>query len=255
MVLLLTKSSANDGRIDVSTLKRMIGDFVDGRQSRRASRELLAHQQTAIEQLFEADLTYLREKFAGTPRALQSESFPDYPGAVWMEDLGIKAFCVTQDVEVEQFPVYVNLVSAGRERVGPRQFVRDGPLHTFFSGIDRYSGKQISLLTNDVELVRSVSVSGFNPPPPWLAWYELGSLIYTLQGDAQYWYENVWDRYWEHLSLTEQDAFIDKRRPLTSAYLSGEQWTEWLDAIRMRDARYRERLRSEYQQTGGVNST
>ncbi len=220
----------------------MFGDFMDGHLSRRASRELFEQRRMAIEELFEADLTYLRETFAGTPETLQSESFPDYPRAVWMGSLGVKAFCVTQDVEVEQFPVYVNLVVAGRMRVGPRQFVRDGSIHTFFSGVDRYSGKQVSLLTNDVELVRAVSAAGFNPPPPWLAWYELGPLIYNLQGDAQYWYENVWDRYWARLSMAEQDAFIDGRRSPPQAYLSEEEWAEWIDAIRTRDARYRQSL-------------
>ncbi|KVU75283.1 hypothetical protein WK73_13730 [Burkholderia ubonensis] len=228
----------------------MFGDFMEGRQSRRASRELLEEQKVAIEQLFEADLTHLREAFAGTPVTLQSESFPDYPGALWMGDLGVRAFCVTQVVEVEQFPVYVNLVVVGRERVGPRQFVRDGSTHTFFSSADHYSGKTVSLLTNDVELVRSVSASRFNPPPPWLAWYELGSLIYNLQGDAQHWYENVWDRYWESLSLAEQDAFIEGRRSSTYAYLSEVEWEEWIEAIRMRDARFRERLRNEYLKDG-----
>ncbi|KVQ98442.1 hypothetical protein [Burkholderia ubonensis] len=234
----------------MSTLKRMFGDFMEGRQSRRASRELLEAQKAAIEQLFEADLTYLRETFAGTPMTLQSEPFPHYPGALWMGDIGIRAFSVTQDVEVEQFPVYVNLVFVGRERVGPRQFVRDGSTHTFFSSADHYSGKKVSLLTNDVELVRSVSTSGFNPPPPWLAWYELGSLIYNLQGDAQYWYENVWDRYWESLSLAEQDAFIERQRSSIDAYLSEEEWPKWIEAIRTRDARYRERLRNEYPKDG-----
>ncbi|RQU85410.1 hypothetical protein [Burkholderia cenocepacia] len=223
----------------------MFIDFLDGRQSRRASRELFEQQRMAIEELFEADLRYLRETFVGTPETLQSESFPDYPGAVWIGGFGVKAFCVTQDVEVEQFPAYVNLVVTGRERVGPRQFVRDGSIHAFFSGVDRCSGKQANLLTNDVELVRSVLAAGFNPPPPWLAWYELGSLIYNLQGDAQYWYEKVWDRYWESLSLIEQDTFVDRRRSSTSAYMSDEEWAEWIDAIRTRDARYRQRLRDE----------
>ncbi|VWB87109.1 hypothetical protein BME24068_04148 [Burkholderia metallica] len=232
--------------IDVSNLKRMFGDFMDGRQSGRASREAFEQQRMAIEGLFEVDLTYLRETFVGTPETLQSESFPDYPGAVWIGGLGVKAFCVTQDVEVEQFPAFADLVVAGRERVGPRQFARDGAIHAFFSGVDRYSGKQVNLLSNDVELVRLVSAAGFNPPPPWLAWYELGALIYNLQGDAQYWYENVWDRYWESLSLAEQDAFIDERRSSARDYLNEEEWVEWIDAIRTRDARYRERLRIEY---------
>ncbi|WP_419685629.1 hypothetical protein ACN22W_00040 [Burkholderia theae] len=235
----------------MSNWKRIFGDFMDGRQGRRASRELFEQQQMAIEVLFEADLTYLRETFAGAPETLQSESFPDYPGAVWMGNLGVEAFCVMQDVEVQQFPVYVNLVVAGRERVGPRQFVRDGSIHAFLSGVDRYSGKQVNLLTNDVELVRSVSAAGFNPPPPWLTWYELGSLIYNLQGDAQYWYENVWDRYWESLSLADQDAFIDGRRSSAHAYLSEAEWVEWIDAIRTRDARYRQRLKDEYLKAGG----
>ncbi|QRR08579.1 hypothetical protein FPJ27_19680 [Burkholderia sp. MS455] len=229
----------------------MFADFMDGRHSRRASRELFEQQQMAIEELFEADLTYLRETFAGTPETFQSESFPDYPGAVWMGGLGVKAFYVTQDVEVEQFPVYVNLVAAGMVRVGPRQFARDGSIHAFFSGVDHYSGKQVSLLTNDVELVRLVSAAGFNPPPPWLAWYELGSLIYNLQSDAQYWYEDVWDRYWESLSLADQDAFIDGRRSSAHAYLGKEEWAEWIDAIRTRDARYRQKLKDEYLQAGG----
>lgn len=234
----------------MSTLKKVLGDFIGRRQSRRASRELLEERKAAIERLFEVELTYLCEMFSGTPVTAQSESFPAYPGVVWMGDIGIKAFGVTQDVEVEQFPVYLNLVAAGRERVSPRQFVRGGPIHTFFSSDDHYSGKKVSLLTNDVELVRAVSAARFNPPPPWLAWYELGSLICNLQGDAQYWYEQVWDRYWENLSLVEQDAFIEERRSSARAYLSEEEWREWLESVRTRDARYRERLRIECQGDG-----
>lgn len=128
--------------------------------------------------------------------------------------------------------------------------MRGGSIHTFFSSADHYSGKTVSLLTNDVELICSVSAFEFNPPLPWLAWYELGSLIYTLQGDAQYWYENVWDRYWESLSLTEQDAIIEERRSSTNAYLSEEEWEEWLEAVRTRDARYREWLKREYEKDG-----
>ncbi|KVG26709.1 hypothetical protein BGV70_22890 [Burkholderia ubonensis] len=211
---------------------------------------LFEEHKTAASRLFDTNLDVLRKTFASTPMALQSASLPNYPGAVWMGHIGVNAFGVTQDIEIEQFPVYFNLVVAGRERVGPRQFMRDGSIHAFFSNTNHYSGKQVSLLTNDVELVHSVSASEFNPPPPWLAWYELGSSICNLQGDAQYWYENVWDRYWESLSLAEQDAFIEARRTSANAYLTDEEWGEWLEAVRTRDARYRERLRMEYEKGG-----
>ncbi|KAB0641025.1 hypothetical protein WT19_17850 [Burkholderia stagnalis] len=231
----------------MSSLKRMFEQFVRERQNRRIERALLEEHKEAAVRLFDTNLDALRKPFASTPATLQSTPLPSYPGAMWMGHIGINAFSVTQDIEVEQFPVYFNLVAAGRERVGQHQFVSDGSTHTFFGSADRCSGKKVNLLTNDIELVRSVSVSEFNPPPPWLAWYELGSLIYNLQGDAQSWYENVWDRYWESLSLAEQDAFIEVQRTSANAYLTEEEWGEWLAAIRTRDARYLERLKMEYE--------
>ncbi|KVN60031.1 hypothetical protein WT14_17755 [Burkholderia stagnalis] len=228
----------------------MFEQFVRKRQNKRIERTLLEEHKEAAVRLFETNLDVLRKAFTCTPATLQSMPLPSYPGAMWMGHIGINAFSVTQDIEVEQFPVYFNLVAAGRERVGQHQFVSDGSIHTFFCSADRCSGKKVNLLTNDVELVRAVSAAGFNPPPPWLAWYELGSLMCSLQGDAQHWYENVWDRYWENLSLAEQDAFIEERRSSANAYLTEEEWVEWLEAVRMRDARYLERLKIEYEKDG-----
>ncbi|RQP94664.1 hypothetical protein [Burkholderia stagnalis] len=230
----------------MSSLKWMFEQYVRERQNKRIERALLEEHKKAAVRLFETNLDALRKAFACSPVSLQSTPLPSYPGAMWMGHIGINAFSVTQDIEVEQFPVYFNLVAAGRERVGQHQFVRDGSIHTFFCSADRRSGKKVNLLTNDVELVRAVSAAAFNPPPPWLAWYELGSLMCSLQGDAQHWYENVWDRYWENLSLAEQDAFIEERRSSANAYLTAEEWAEWLEAVRTRDARYRERLRMDY---------
>ncbi|KVU88403.1 hypothetical protein WK74_09135 [Burkholderia ubonensis] len=202
----------------------MFDQFVRERQSKRISRVLFEEHKAAAARLFDTNLDVLRKTIESTLMTLQSASFPNYPGGVWMGHIGVNAFGVTQDIEVEQFPVYFNLVVVGRERVGPNQFVRGGSINTFFSSTDHCSGKKVSLPTNDVEFVRSVSTSGFNPPPPWLAWSELGSLIYNLQSDAQYWYENVWDRYWESLSLAEQNAFIEERRTSANAYLTEEEW-------------------------------
>lgn len=234
----------------MSSLKRMFDQFLRERESKRISRALFEEHKTAALRLFDTNLDVLRKTFESTLTTLQSASLPSYPGAVWMGHIGVNAFGMTQDIEVEQFPVCFNLVVAGRERAGPSQFVRDGSIHTFFSSTDHYSGKKVSLMTNDVELVHLVSASEFNPPPPWLVWYELGSSNCNLQGDAQYWHENVWDRYWESLSLAEQDAFIEARRTSTNAYLTEEEWGEWLEAVRTRDARYRERMRTEYEKDG-----
>ncbi|WP_143134786.1 hypothetical protein [Burkholderia ubonensis] len=223
----------------MSSLKRMFDQFLRERESKRISRALLEEHEAAVVRLFNTSLDALRKTFANTPITLQSTPLPNYPEAVWMGHIGINAFGMTQDIEVEQFPVYFNLVATGNARVGRRRLGCSGATHTFFSSTDRFSGKTVSLLTSDVELIRAVSAEKFNPPPPWIAWYELGSLIHNLQGDAQYWYENVWDRYWESLSLIEQDAFIEARRLSTNSYLTAEQWEDWVESIRMRDKRYR----------------
>ncbi|KVQ84764.1 hypothetical protein WM24_21115 [Burkholderia ubonensis] len=228
----------------------MFDQFVRERESRRISRSLFEEHKTAAARLFDTNLNVLRKTFESTLTTLQSASFPNYPGAVWMGHIGVNAFGVTQDIEVEQFPVCFNLVVAGKEQVGRCQFNRGGATHTFFFSADRFSGKTVSMLTDDVELIRAVSAARFNPPPPWIAWYELGSLIHSLQGDSQYWYENVWDRYWESLSLAEQDAFIEARRSSTNAYLTVEPWDDWVESIRMRDQRYRDRLRWEHESGG-----
>ncbi|RQQ04802.1 type VI secretion system tip protein VgrG [Burkholderia stagnalis] len=183
----------------------MFEQYVRERQNKRIERALLEEHKKAAVRLFETNLDALRKAFACSPVSLQSTPLPSYPGAMWMGHIGINAFSVTQDIEVEQFPVYFNLVAAGRERVGQHQFVRDGSIHTFFCSADRRSGKKVNLLTNDVELVRAVSAAAFNPPPPWLAWYELGSLMCSLQGDAQHWYLDTKGRYVVQLHLDMDD--------------------------------------------------
>lgn len=121
----------------MSLLNRMFDQFVCERRNQRITRAMLKERQAAAVRLFDTNLDALRKTFAGTPTALQSTPLPNYPGAVWMGHIGINAFGVTQDIEVEQFPVYCNLVAAGNERLGRHQFGCDGATHTFFSSIDR----------------------------------------------------------------------------------------------------------------------
>ena len=116
----------------MSSLKWMFEQYVRERQNKRIERALLEEHKKAAVRLFETNLDALRKAFACSPVSLQSTPLPSYPGAMWMGHIGINAFSVTQDIEVEQFPVYFNLVAAGRERVGQHQFVRDGSIHTFF---------------------------------------------------------------------------------------------------------------------------
>ena len=137
------------------------------------------------------------------------------------------------------FPRYLNIIREDRKEVAWRHYERDG-LHTLVTNDEQLSGKNVRLLTNDVDLLRKLASSGFYPPCPWIAFYELGSLAHATQGDAEYWYHNIWDPFWESLSLDEQSVFLDKKRAETLDYLTDEEWADWVEGIRWRDPRYRQ---------------
>ncbi|WP_124496100.1 hypothetical protein [Burkholderia contaminans] len=124
----MAKSSARDKEDWVLLLERMFDQFVRERRNRRIARVLLKEQKAAALGLFDTDLDVLRKTFASTPPTLRSRLLPNYPGAMWMGHIGVSAFGVTQDIEVEQFPVYFNLVATGCERVGRHRFGRDSAI-------------------------------------------------------------------------------------------------------------------------------
>ncbi len=148
-------------------------------------------------------------------------------------------------IEPHRLDGYMDLVETGRQSPAPRHFTsrpRDEyDRHVLVSTKSEFSGEMVRLFTNDVELLNTLTAARFNPPAPWVAFPESGPLIFNLQGDAQYWYEHVWDPYWENLSLAEQSDFLTKRKPKRI-----EDWDDRVEAIRTRDPRYREQLKQEY---------
>lgn len=99
------------------------------------------------------------------------------------------------------------------------------------------------LLTNDVTLVRQLIKADFNPPCPWVAFYELGPFVGSLQGNAEFWYHHIWDKFWESLSPTEQTAFLEKKRGETLPYMSDQEWEDWVSELRFRDPKTRNSVR------------
>jgi hypothetical protein len=164
---------------------------------------------------------------------------------VWLGNLGIKAFVQIQAIESSHLHAYLNLTQDGRQSPAPRHFVSEPDeeyvRHALLSTKAEFAGEMAYLITNDLELLKTLTSAGFNPPAPWVAFPECGPMIFNLQGDAQYWFENMWDPYWESLSLAEQSDFLTMKKPDGIA-----DWADWVDAIRTRDPRYREQLKREY---------
>jgi hypothetical protein len=223
--------------------------FLRGHLQERKGKEAQAsfdqRRVAAMESTFGDVLSHFQEVFESTPARVKEECLPEYPGAVWLGNIGVRAFIQTQAIEPDQLHRYMNLIETGRQSTASRHFTskpRDGYLrHVLVSTKSEFSGEMVHLLTDDVELLNKLSAAHFNPPAPWVAFPESGPLIFNLQGDTQYWYERVWDPYWESLNLTEQSSFLTKKK-----HGGISDWEEWVEAIRTRDPRYREQLKAEY---------
>lgn len=208
-------------------------------QSRRIEKANVAEFET----IFGKTLVQLQNVFSAGPDDLGGEPLPAYPGARFLGELGLNAFGQTHHIEVEQFPRFLNLVRQGRHEVAWLHHNRESggvTYSTLLSSDSRFAGRAVRVLSNDIDLIRAFHAEGFHPPPPWIAWYEQGPFIHATQGDLEYWFLYVWDRYWESLSLAEQDAFLKARRAGTRGYISDEDWEDWLLSIRMRDRRSRD---------------
>lgn len=216
---------------------------VEALQTKRAERENLK----GFEDIFRKPLAQLQAIFAtSVDLGERARKLPSYPGVRHLGELGIHAFGLIYHVEPARFPVLLNLVKDGRQEVEYFHFVRDeggqssSSFHTLVSLESRFSGRDVRLLSDDMELLSTLAMQGFHPPPPWIALFEFGPTLHVSQGDPHDWMGSVWDPFWESLSLDEQARFLENRRKETASFISEDDWQLWVESIRMRDARYRE---------------
>lgn len=222
---------------------RAIEELGHRRQEKRLAQQAKKRRLEALPHVFGVSSSSLQEVFGtGASKDLRAESSPNrYPSNEHLGDLDLNAILQCQNVEINQFPLYVKVIESGRDEVAPRHYERDG-LHTYFSYDDEFGGRNMRLLTNDVALLKEIAASTFHPPPPWVAWHELGPYRPPTQGDPEYWFCHIWDPFWESLRLEEQDKFFQEWRSTTRAYISDEDWEEgWIYLVRMRDPRFRAR--------------
>jgi len=223
----------------VFSLQRIIDDIGRKRQERRFASQSQNRLTEVIEHVFGADIDKLKEIFPSSGIVTILDDFPAYIEIRPLRDIGVNAFLVSQTIEVAQMPRYVMTIRNGREKTEWQHYNNDH-LHTFLKHDQELAGFNMRLLTNDIALIRQLADARFNPPCQWIAFYELGPIAGSLQGNAEYWYHHVWDRYWEALSLHEQSEFLARKRQETISYMSESEWRDWISGLRFRDPRTRD---------------
>ncbi|WP_321873219.1 hypothetical protein [Burkholderia ubonensis] len=212
------------------SLSRAIEDFSIKRQEKRLSQKIEKDRLNALPHAFGVPLEKLRELFATPLDEIQL----GYPKVEHLKGLGLEAFLVFFNVDVNAFPACFNLIKQGRGEISYNHFMVDGR-HTFFNISEEFCGRNVRLLTNDIDLIKSISKGRFGPPPSWIVWYELGPYCSYTQGNPEHWDSYVWSPYWESLSAEEKDAFIADWREKTKSYISDEEWVDWVYSVRKRD--------------------
>lgn len=200
-------------------------------------------QAKTVERYFSEDIKNLKEWFDFGKVNLEDASYPDRQD-VNLSKIGVNALVHTEEVMIEQFPLLVTLIKKGREEVAFCHYIRhagDITYRTIFATEDRFGGRATRILTNDLELLKAIADSRFRPPPPWLVWFQLGpNCSIERQGDTEFWFSYIWDRFWTRLGLEDQAKYVADWREQTRSYISDKDWDDWVFLMRMRDPKYRE---------------
>ncbi len=205
-------------------------------------RRYYKEQAEALERVFGKSIDVLRKLFPMVEPILRDIGSSD-PQDKFLDKLEVNALVHTEEISAEQFPLMMSLLNKGHDEVSLGQFESKtgGQVkRTLLATEDRFSGKTVRLLTNDIELLNSITEAQFTPPPPWVVWLEAGpASAVERQGDIEYWYSYVWDKFWNKLSLSEQEKYLAQWRE-KAKHISEADWHDWVLMVRMRDPKYRE---------------
>ncbi len=208
----------------------------------RAERELRASLRDGkpLETQFRVPLARLRETFTvDIPTSFDGTRA--YPYVSYQEEHGVKAFVHWQSIEMDEFPRYINAIRAGCTEVeADRLHYQRGALHSFVSYGDELAGRNVFVLSNDVNLIERLAPPKFSPSPPWVLHYAEGPFMSYNQGAPEYWHQFIWLPFWLSISLDEQAQYLERQRAKTKDFIDDEAWCDWVYSVRRLDPRTRD---------------
>ncbi|HDR9203859.1 TPA: hypothetical protein QDB48_005242 [Burkholderia vietnamiensis] len=193
-----------------------------------------------LHKLFKRTPDELHAAFGDSSLLSRVGPFPEYPRVTYLGEAGLHAFVLAQHMEFPAFPRFLSIVSNGREDADFLNFKKGA--HTSFVSSDReFTGRNVYLLTNDVDLIDRLAEHQFSPTPPWIAYPELGPSIAYNQGEQEYWLLTVWLPFWNGMSPEGRDLYIENRSSEALSYMSKQEWDDWVYTTRKNDPEYRRR--------------
>jgi hypothetical protein len=211
----------------------VVNFILDALRSRRNRREEARSNEwikqvrvDSTERLFSENIDVLRVTFnyildAPTDRFPVSASHPLHLG-----EIGLNAFVQSYYIELVSADDLMEIVQTGREAIDTRHFVslRNSRVvaHTYVASEHVFGGVRVHVLSNEVSLFASLNAAKFSPPPPWVAFPNFEPPSVLLQGEQQFWFEGVWDAFFQPLTQEERAAYL-------AAHDAPAEWVEDLN--------------------------
>lgn len=150
-----------------------------------------------------------------------------YPFATSLQDKGIYAWQLLFFTNVDNASIAFDLMNevfkSDIDGVSGEFFLEgeDGKAHLYIS--DKFGGKIISIITNNVDVISGLQSLGITPGSPWICFPEIDpDGLGSRQGNFEYWWDNFWLPFWDSLDTNEKQNYLHMNKAPTG-------WVEYLD--------------------------
>ncbi|WP_277373442.1 hypothetical protein [Pseudomonas sp. AA-38] len=155
-------------------------------------------------------------------------SLAAYPRKVFIgEQASATHYCVLMITEAE-IHVLRDLIAErfGHTNIELEQVAelvnKDGELLKL-SAREEFNGLIIELITNSQMFLERLDATFKAPPAPWFAFPDMAPIeaIMSKQGSLEYWWDNIWNPFWQHASDEVRMAYLKQHE-------ASDEWIEYL---------------------------
>ena len=156
------------------------------------------------------------------------EGFASYPRKPFLGQQGLFTYHTILMIADSEFESFRELAGTVFDQVTIKQdqesICTSGDGSTLKLAVCReFNGLIIELITNSKTFLERLDVSFKAPPPPWFAFPDMEPIevIMNKQGSLEYWWDWIWNPFWQHASDEVRMAYLKQHG-------ASDEWIEYL---------------------------
>lgn len=156
------------------------------------------------------------------------ESFAFYPRKTFLGQQGLFACHVIMMIAESEFEAFCSLVDRlfdhSKISVEQESVYSNSDGSSLKLNVRReFNGLIIELITNSKTFLEGLDATFKAPPAPWFAFPDMAPIesITSKQGRLEYWWDCIWNPFWQHASDEVRMAYLRKHK-------ASDEWIEYL---------------------------